>query len=222
MEEYFLKKSRFPIIPMIFIICLAVFVFFLVSINSSITARIDQLGFSFVSEYISASMTDFFKTMTMFGSGKILGIATLLMALWLWLIRKDYVGIVVFVFTVVSGDYLNVFIKNVIARPRPHLKHLVEASGFSFPSGHAMMSMIVYSLIAYFIIQKVTNRMMRGIVIFAFAFFIFLIGFSRVILHVHYPSDVVSGYSLGFVWSYFAIVVYKRFSRQQEISNNKL
>lgn len=217
-RNFVLKKNRFPIILIIFILCLAIFSFFIISLKSSVTANFDKTGFAFVSEYIPASMTSFFKTMTLFGSAKILGVATITMTVWLWLIRKDYVGMVTITVTVVSGSYLNSFIKSEVARPRPLLKHLVEASGFSFPSGHAMMSMIVYTLIAYFIIQRVTNRISRGFIILGAALFIFLIGFSRIILHVHYPSDVVSGYSLGFVWSYSAVAVYKKLTRQREIS----
>lgn len=213
-----MEKNKFPIILIIFVLCLAIFCFFIISLKSSVTANFDKTGFAFVSEYIPASMTGFFKIMTLFGSAKILGVATLIMTVWIWLVWKDYVGMVTILVAVVSGSYLNSFIKSEVARPRPLLKHLVEASGFSFPSGHAMMSMIVYSLIAYFIIQRVTNRTSRGLILVGAALFIFLIGFSRIILHVHYPSDVVSGYSLGFVWSYSAIAVYKRLGVKREIS----
>jgi undecaprenyl-diphosphatase len=74
------------------------------------------------------------------------------------------------------------------------------AGFFSFPSGHAMMSMIGYGMLTYFVLIRVQNRWARFAIVIAAAILIFLIGFSRIYLGVHFFSDVVAGFAAGGLW----------------------
>jgi undecaprenyl-diphosphatase len=97
---------------------------------------------------------------------------------------------------VAGSAVLNHLLKVLFARPRPHFEHplLVETS-YSFPSGHAMESFVVYGMLAYFAVLALRSWESRGA-----ALLVVLIGFSRMYLGVHYLSDVLAGYAAGGVW----------------------
>ncbi len=100
-----------------------------------------------------------------------------------------------------GGEALNTTLKLAFARPRPSFTDpLATAAGFSFPSGHAMVSLVVYGALAFVVATAVSPRWAKGLVIFLASALILAIGFSRVYLGVHYPSDVVAGYSAGLAW----------------------
>ena len=96
---------------------------------------------------------------------------------------------------------LNHLLKGLFARPRPFFEHplLVETS-YSFPSGHAMESFVLYGMLAYFAVLALESWRARTAVVFGAALLVLLIGFSRMYLGVHYFSDVVAGYAAGGVW----------------------
>lgn len=89
-------------------------------------------------------------------------------------------------------------IKEILQRPRPEeALHLIQQGGFSFPSGHAMTGLVFYGLVIYFLLRSIKNISTRGILLAVGVVYIFLIGFSRIYLGVHYPSDVLAGWCLG-------------------------
>ncbi|MEK7399739.1 MAG: phosphatase PAP2 family protein, partial [Candidatus Poribacteria bacterium] len=77
---------------------------------------------------------------------------------------------------------------------------LIDVGGFSFPSGHAMLSMVFYGMVSYFIIRQIRQWKFRLLVVVAMGFVIFLIGFTRIYLQVHYLSDVIAGFAGGLFW----------------------
>jgi undecaprenyl-diphosphatase len=89
-------------------------------------------------------------------------------------------------------------VKHIFARPRPVLINtLVAADGFSFPSGHMFIALAFYGLIAYFIFHRQKNSWIRFAAIFITALLVLSIGFSRVYLGVHWPSDVLASLVAG-------------------------
>ncbi len=96
---------------------------------------------------------------------------------------------------------LNQLLKGLFERPRPQFEHplLVETS-YSFPSGHAMESFVVYGMLTYFAVLALRSWEQRVGVVLGAALLVVLIGFSRMYLGVHYLSDVLAGYAAGGVW----------------------
>ncbi len=82
---------------------------------------------------------------------------------------------------------------------------LHEAKGFSFPSGHALMSVTFYGLLIVIVWEFVKAPWLRWLLSILLALLILIIGFSRVYLRVHYASDVVAGFSVGLVWLILSI-----------------
>ena len=102
--------------------------------------------------------------------------------------------------TVAGGGLLNLLLKNFFDRERPNINIIIEANGFSFPSGHSMGSMTYYGFLIYLILRskrKPLSKLGLGILL---CLVILLIGISRIYLGVHYPSDVLAGFVAGSVW----------------------
>lgn len=114
-------------------------------------------------------------------------------------IKKRFDYLLTLLAAVLGGNILVLMLKISIHRPRPE-RPLVEAAGFSFPSGHAMMSVIFYGLTAYFLIRAVKSWRLQVFVVLTVVFMVFLIGFTRIYLQSHYLSDILAGYAGGLFW----------------------
>lgn len=101
-----------------------------------------------------------------------------------------------------GAGVLNSALKRTIARPRPSFgAAFLHGESFSFPSGHAMGSLVAYGMLTYFLVTFWThNRRWQVPLVIAATMFVIAIGFSRLYLGVHYFSDVVGGYAAGIVW----------------------
>ncbi len=94
---------------------------------------------------------------------------------------------------------INYIVKNIVKRPRPNHIRLIKQGGFSYPSGHAMISIAVYGLLFYFVQKKIENKAIKNALSVLLGTIILLIGVSRVYVGVHYPSDIIGGYLLALI-----------------------
>jgi undecaprenyl-diphosphatase len=130
--------------------------------------------------------------------------------LWLWYAGRGRLGVALFAVAML-GRGLSELQKYWIARPRPTLEaHLVVVKTSSFPSGHAASSMIFYTTMA--LALTVGTRWHRVAVACAIALSL-LIGASRVMLGVHWPSDVIGGWSFGMLWVLLTLPLSERLFR---------
>jgi membrane-associated phospholipid phosphatase len=112
----------------------------------------------------------------------------------------------VWAIAIVGVGLINEFLKNTFQRVRPQLPNpWITATGWSFPSGHAMGSLVVYGMLAYSIGSLVTSRALRVCLVFVAICLVIAIGFSRIYLGVHYFSDVIAGYLAATFWSALCI-----------------
>lgn len=105
----------------------------------------------------------------------------------------------ILLFGIAVGWIIGFLLKLAIQRERPE-NALIEASGYSFPSGHATIAIIFFSLIIIFLKDYVKNKTSRSIFSAICIVLILLAGFSRLYLNVHWFSDIIAGFSLGAVW----------------------
>lgn len=159
------------------------------------------------------SVTAFMKSVTFLGSGKAIALSSVVVIAFLALRRRiDYIA--GYLAAILGDSMLIVVLKATIRRPRPAVETtLIEAGGWSFPSGHAMLSVIFYGIISYFIIRVLKSWRLRVLTGLAAGFTVFLIGMSRIYLQVHYLSDVVAGYAGGLFWLSICVTgleVYRR------------
>lgn len=161
--------------------------------------------------WVPESSHPFFIAITEMGDKVGIGILALITVLWLAIKKKDFAGIAAFVFAVALGNEVSKLLKDMVGRPRPEVEHLVDVKSLSFPSGHAMVGIILYLFIAYLILKHVENKNIRMLGAVLAGILILLIGMSRIVLHVHYASDVVGGYALGFIWVSLWIFLYEKY-----------
>ena len=129
-----------------------------------------------------------------------LGLLLVISMIWLFVKRKNLWGMRFYFITVAGGGLLNLWLKSFFERERPNVNRIIEAEGFSFPSGHSMGSMTYYGFLIYLVLRskrKPYSKFGLGILL---CLVILLIGISRIYLGVHYPSDVMAGYMAGSVW----------------------
>ena len=111
---------------------------------------------------------------------------------------------------------LNTVIKFLVQRPRPEGIRLIKETGFSFPSGHAMVSTAFYGYLFYLIYHSSLPKKVRVLALFGFALLTFLIGISRIYLGVHFASDVLAGFALGLAYLIlFITFFYEKESKDQ-------
>jgi membrane-associated phospholipid phosphatase len=154
---------------------------------------------------------------TALGSGTVLMLAVVLTLGFLALHRLWLTASLVLAATL-SGSIAVGLAKYVVARPRPAvIDHLVHVSSASFPSGHSANSAIVYLTLATLLVQVVRGRAQRNFILIAAALLVIAIGCSRVYLGVHWPSDVIAGWSFGALWAlgWWALGAWIRLRRSQ-------
>jgi undecaprenyl-diphosphatase len=138
---------------------------------------------------------------TALGSPLVLTLVVLAVAGFM-LLQKLYRMLRLTLVTVTSGVLLSVLLKYLIERDRPDVvPHLREVSTPSFPSGHAMLSAIVYLTLGTMLAHIVRGRLAKIYWLLWAMLLTFLVGVSRVYLGVHYPTDVLAGWIAGLVWA---------------------
>lgn len=162
----------------------------------------DIVGYKLVSTFlISDFATPIAKFITNFGGAIILiGLAFMLFIF----IKNKKIGVSI-ISNLAIITLLNQLLKRIVQRPRPTEFRIVEESGYSFPSGHSMVSMAFYGYLIYLIYKYVKNKYLKWISIILLSILICSIGISRIYLGVHYTSDVLGGFFISI--SYLIIYI---------------
>lgn len=176
------------------------FIMILILVLSGNISNFDNNIYSLISNLISNSMTSFMKIITFLGSAYTLITITVLLILF----SKDKIY---FSINLIGIFLLNQLLKHIIQRPRPVDINIINENGYSFPSGHSMISMAVYGFLIYYIYKNMKNKRLKWILILLLSILILLIGFSRIYLGVHYASDVLGGFILSLIWLIIFILI---------------
>ncbi|MCX8020876.1 MAG: phosphatase PAP2 family protein [Chitinophagaceae bacterium] len=158
----------------------------------------DEVLLKEISHRRTETLTLFLKNITFLGGHKFLipGFLTFIIALTLLKKRKEAFWVFVFALT---GLWLQMSMKKWFQRPRPDDLLIAGITNYSFPSGHAMMSLLFFGSLILLLKDPIKKVWMRRALTVFFIFLILVIGFSRMYLGVHYLSDVLAGYCLGAV-----------------------
>lgn len=155
------------------------------------------------------TLYSFFRFMTHFGSEFFMYPFTIIMTIVLVIIYRDWLPGLIFAGGTLSGHLINKGIKTIVARERPSILAGANAEGFSFPSGHAMITLIAYGLLLYFIVRKLRSQKAIGAARLLLISLIILIGSSRYFINVHYITDIIAGYFYGLLLLYVLIYLYE-------------
>lgn len=172
--------------------------------------------------YHSSGATWFFTFFTILGTPVALGALVLVVAAALFARRRPRWALYL-VATTLFGGLLNTALKAHFIRQRPDLTQAIrEASGYSFPSGHAMGSTIVFGALTYLALRQFTRWGERSASIAVAVSTVLAISLSRIYLGVHWITDVVAGVAAGLVWVVFATVAYEASRRVRKVGGSKV
>ena len=197
-KEFIIKNTKWIIL----FICLIGFLSLAEDVFNKEIMTGDIIGYKMVSTFlISDFATPIAKFITNLG-GAIFLIG--LTALLIILIKNKKIGLSILAnLAIVTG--LNQLLKRILQRPRPTEFRIVEETGYSFPSGHSMVSMAFYGYLIYLIYKYVENKYIKWSLICLLSCLVILIGTSRIYLGVHYTSDVLGGFLISI--SYLVIYI---------------
>ena len=162
----------------------------------------DIIGYKFISTFlISDFATPIAKFITNFGGAIFIAGVAIFLAI---IIKNKKIGISILAnLVIITG--LNQLLKRILQRARPTEYRIIQETGYSFPSGHSMISMAFYGYLIYLIYKNVKNKYIKWISISLLSILICLIGISRIYLGVHYTSDVLGGFLISI--SYLVIYI---------------
>ena len=187
------------------VLCLILFSIICYSVLSYDNLVIDTKVYSFIADNImNDELTPVLKVITELG-----GVAfTVLAGVLIFMFCKRNRWFVTF--DLIEVTLINQVIKHIVRRPRPNVLRLVEESGYSFPSGHSMVSMAFYGIVIYLVYKNVSNKYLKWTLIALLSLLIISIGFSRIYVGVHYFTDVAGGFLLGLAYLIIYINIYNK------------
>lgn len=170
----------------------------------------DQHAFNFLARRVSNINTDVMQVFTFLGTHTFLIPANLTLVAYFLFIKKHRWYSINVPVVALSSLLLMFLLKLIFHRNRPLTPLLDAAKGYSFPSGHALMSITFYGLLIFLVWQNVKKVWTKWLLTILLALLIVFIGMSRVYLRVHYASDVLAGFSVGLMWLLLSLWILKR------------
>lgn len=170
----------------------------------------DNAIISYVQGQESQTLTQIMKFFTFIGTGLPITVISLIIMIVLYKVLNFRRELLFFIGVILGSTLLNVILKSIFHRDRPTLNRFVEATGYSFPSGHSMASFTLYGVICFLLWKHAKYAYIRVILVCCSSIVVIAIGLSRIYLGVHYPSDVVGAYFASGTWLAVSIGLYQR------------
>lgn len=201
-----MKNKPLIIGAILSLIALVVFIFLAIGITSVDGGLdFDNKILSFVHKNINPAVKNLMIIISFIGSAKFYFIIAPFL-IWYLIKRKHIIELWSLVVAILGSVLLNNILKASFGRIRPLEFFLVEQSGFSFPSGHSMNTLTFYGMAVYLYLRNKKLSLKKVLIWVSAVIFILLMGFSRIYLGVHWPSDIIAGYSAGFIWLYICVL----------------
>lgn len=201
------------LIWIVLILCLFLFLYIIKLINADSISTFDSFIYNHVKKLINPNTTKFFKIVTELGNYTVM----IPIIIIFYLFNKDKSFNRYFTINLISVFASNFIVKSIIRRDRPIDINLIIENGFSFPSGHSMVSFAFYGFLIYYLYHTDLKKPLKYSLMALLGFIILLIGLSRIYLGVHYASDVIGGFLLAFIY----LVIYIKFIYKREKKANK-
>lgn len=189
----YIKQKKQKIILIIVIILFILNTYLVIS--NKITT-IDNLIHNYIISIRNPKLTSILLVITNISSAYALIAISIILLLSL---KKKKIPLLMSI-NLITAFITNQIIKSIIQRPRPLGINLVTEKGFSYPSGHSMVSMSYFGYLIYLIYKSNKSNKTKIFLISLISLIISLIGFSRIYLGVHYFSDVIGGFLLSFIY----------------------
>lgn len=213
-KEFVIKKWNW----LIFTIAIIVFLAIAEDVFEQEIMKVDTIAYTFAVIFLRTDwLTKIMKFITNFGGFYIFPI---ICAIALVCVKDKKIGTTMIINLIfIAGT--NLLLKNIVQRPRPDGYRLISETGYSFPSGHSMISTAFYGLLIYFVFINIKNKKIKYTLCVLLSILIVLIGFSRVYLGVHYASDVIAGAFVSIAYLVCFIHIYNIVITKRKIEESK-
>ncbi|MDQ0493429.1 phosphatase PAP2 family protein [Paenibacillus brasilensis] len=175
----------------------------------------DYMIITDIQQLESPAMTHIMKFFTIIGSGIPIIIIILIAMFVLNRVLGHRRELLFLVIAVLGSVLLNTVLKLLFHRARPEINRIIEANGYSFPSGHSMTAFSMYTALAFIVWKHIPSRLGRILLTALSSLLIVAIETSRIYLGVHYPSDVLGGYFMSACWLAACIWFYQRYEERK-------
>ena len=178
----------------------------LIMVITGFSSNFDNAISLFFSVHNNVTFTNTFKAVSFICSPKFMIVLNVL--LFIFIILKKKYKLFIIVLSSISSVIINNLVKIIVRRERPDYLRMVMEKSYSFPSGHAMISALFFGSIIYLVNKY--NLKYKKLITFSLSTFVLLVGISRIYFGVHYLTDVVGGYLLGFIVLFLIIHLFER------------
>ena len=200
-----IKLDKKYILPSI---TLSIFIIWTILVFTKIINPLDELVESFVIGIRNDNITKIMINMTNLGSAYSLIVISILL---FFFIKNKKIPLSIII-NLVTVFFTSQIFKFIFRRSRPNGIFLVDASGYSYPSGHTMVSFAFYIYLLYLLCKKIDNKLVKILLTIFTTILLALIAFSRIYLGVHYLSDIIGGLLLGTTY----IILFIRLNNVEE------
>jgi undecaprenyl-diphosphatase len=174
-------------------------------VEEGVTQPFDETVLHWFASHRTPFLDEAMLEITTLGAGLVLIMIVAIASVFLWQTQHKWSAYLLLLATL-GGKLLNTSLKLFYHRPRPSIvESLTDVHSASFPSGHAMSSMVVYGSVAYLVGRLEPGKHLKRTTWLIAAIVILAIGTSRMYLGVHYPSDVIAGFIAGMAWIGFLV-----------------
>jgi undecaprenyl-diphosphatase len=165
----------------------------------------------------SPSVQDAARDVTALGGVTLLTLITMITGGFLFLDGKRRMALFLYG-SVAGGALLSGFLKDIFQRPRPDIvPHGAYVTTTSFPSGHSMLSAVTYLTLGALLARSQPRKALKAYFILLAALLTLLVGVSRVYLGVHWPTDVLAGWTAGATWAIFCWLLARWLQRRHTV-----
>lgn len=192
-----MKKRNYGLLYGVFAIFLVLVFGTLVRIKDG-PILFDTALMDVITSHRSKVATVFMKGVTFLGSKYLLILSLIILSVY-YINSMERRKAWLVINSVVVSFSLNALLKRIFIRTRPTSYMIIKQGGYSFPSGHSMLAMSFYTSITYIVLMKIKNPNLRRMLWTLNFLIVFSIGYSRMYLGVHWPSDIIAGYLMGFL-----------------------
>jgi undecaprenyl-diphosphatase len=188
----------------IIVACVAFFAMLADVVMAGGTQEADDAVLLWMNQHASPELTDIALNVTALGAGMVVWLVVIVASVFLWSSRHRWSVALLWV-SILGSGLINATMKLFFERPRPQLFpwRAPYAGLSSFPSGHSMTAMVCYATLAYLVARLEPRLFLRRFTFGVAAVIIVAIGLSRMYLGVHYPTDVLAGFTMGLAWASF-------------------
>ena len=225
--DYSSREIRILLNLLILVTALLVFTYVAKEVVSGESKGFDEMTLNYlrhdgkIMEDEQTWLTGMMIDITALGGTTIIFMITAAVVFYL-LIQKQYEFMWLILIATIGGAILSFGLKELFARERPPLiYHLLTVKSLSFPSGHAMMSSVVYLTQGALLAKVQSNKNLRVYILLVAIILVFLIGISRIYFGVHYPTDVLAGWSVGLAWASLCWLAVK-YLQKRKVQKSKI